>query len=156
MTPPGAGLSKRGIQLVQLSGIGEAKPKVRFTLVYLCLGASRATVLTLVIKEMRERRAKNGRACRKPKPEKPVQSNNTLRNRPQRSDQSDHRSTSLRPHRSPIQGHDAQSRRGRRIVQIRLRVDEAPARTQAEATLTFFEREHQPPMCPEDPVSFAE
>ena len=62
----------------------------------------------------------------------------------------------MRTHRPALQGHDAQPRRGRRFVQIRLRVDEAAARAQAEANLTFLEREDQPPMCSQDPVSFAE
>ena len=50
------------------------------------------------------------------------------------------RRAALRPHRSPVQGHDAQPRRGRRFVQVRLRVDEAAARAQAEAVGALLER----------------
>ena len=81
--------------------------------------------------------------------------NQNLRNRPQRRDQRDHRSSSLGTHRSPVQGHDAQPRRGRRFVQIRLRVDEAPARAQAEAVGALLEREDEAAVCSQDPVGFA-
>ena len=54
------------------------------------------------------------------------------------------------PHRRP------EPRRRRRFVQIRLRVDEAPARAQAEAGVALLEREDQPPICSQNPVSFAE
>ena len=80
--------------------------------------------------------------------------NKHLRNRPQRRDKRDHRSSSLRTHRPALQGHDAQPRRRRRFVPIRLRVDEAAARAQAEAGVALLEREDEAAVCSQNPVSF--
>ena len=80
----------------------------------------------------------------------PCNTNNAKR--PQRRDQRDHRSSSRTRKVPRSREHDAQPAAAA-AIQIR-RVDEAPARAQAEA-VGPPRREHQPPMC-RDPVSFAE